>query len=371
MATWPEPANKGFAITSYNVEYRKSTVKLWTPIAHTGTVRTATIPWLDKGATYQVRVNATNSVGTGNWSNTQSASITTGPDSPVLTAAPSNGAISATWSVPANNGVAITHYQTAFKAPPNYNQWAPNDTPTLPVDLIRHPLIINGGTYDVRVRATNGPNESDYGPWSNVVRVVLPTQPDPTTLPTPEPPTAPVVTLRTVNSGEIETQWFAPAAGFDAISSYDVQYKKTSVSSWTDFTHDTLGTTAEITGLENGVSYDIRVNATLIYNNVTKTSAWSDLVSGTPRLASFPAAPEFTLTDGDGEIGVMMTTNDNGDAIIDYEVVYREESVSTWTDWPHIGPRPDTVITGLTNGTKYYVSLTASNSLGPGPTGDL
>ena len=75
---WLEPANTGPAITDYDVRYREGTSGGWTPHAHTGTERTATIAGLTEGRSYQVQVRARNAEGASGWS--ASGAATPAPD---------------------------------------------------------------------------------------------------------------------------------------------------------------------------------------------------------------------------------------------------------------------------------------------------
>ena len=110
--------------TGYDVEYKEESATSWTDAGHSGTDRTATITGLTAGATYDVRVRATNGAGAGPWSvvrqgipkaATQSSDIDTDRAGPVtavtlaLSAATVNEdagsvTITATLDQPAPNG---------------------------------------------------------------------------------------------------------------------------------------------------------------------------------------------------------------------------------------------------------------------------
>ena len=66
--SWPAPYNGGFAITDYDVRYKKSTDSAWTSWAHTGTVRMATITGLSSLYDWDVQVQARNTQGSSAWS---------------------------------------------------------------------------------------------------------------------------------------------------------------------------------------------------------------------------------------------------------------------------------------------------------------
>ena len=91
-------------------------------------------------------------------------------------------------------------------------------------------------------------------------------------------------------------------------------------------------TTATITGLTNGPTYEVQVRA----GNSAGDGAWSASATGTPvAAAAVPSAPSAPrLTAGDGQVGVRWTApSDNGAAIDDYDVRYRTGGGS-WTELP-------------------------------------
>ena len=124
-------------------------------------------------------------------------------------------------------------------------------------------------------------------------------------------------------------------------------------------------TSATITGLTNGSTYEVQVQAT----NATGDSAWS--ASTLQKLANKPDAPDApTLASKDQSLAVSWTAPaDNGSAIIDYDVRYSSDSGANWTEWQAstTSTTASTTITGLTNGTTYAVQVRAANGNGEGP----
>ncbi len=99
--------------------------------------------------------------------------------------------------------------------------------------------------------------------------------------PQPTAPDAPAGLSLTAGMGEIGVSWSAPASnGGSTITGYDVEYKATTAASWSDAGHAGLTTSAAISGLDNGVQYDVRVRAT----NAIGDSAWSTVAQATPSL---------------------------------------------------------------------------------------
>ncbi|MBU6212862.1 MAG: fibronectin type III domain-containing protein [Actinomycetales bacterium] len=114
-----------------------------------------------------------------------------------------------------------------------------------------------------------------------------------------------------------------------------------------------------ISGLTNGQTYQVTVKATNVIDSSAASSATS-LAPGTP-----PDAPtSVQLTRGSRELRVSWSapTDDGGFAVQTY-------SVSAVPGNASCGPTASTtcVLTGLTNGVVYTVSVTATNVLGSGP----
>ena len=63
--TWDEPPDGGSPIESYDLDYKLDSAADWTETSHSGLSTSFTIGGLTQGETYQVRVAATNGVGTG------------------------------------------------------------------------------------------------------------------------------------------------------------------------------------------------------------------------------------------------------------------------------------------------------------------
>ena len=95
-----------------------------------------------------------------------------------------------------------------------------------------------------------------------------------------EPPAAlaapSVAQNATTPKTKLDVSWTAPTmTGKPAISDYDVQYKKSADSTWTDASFTGTTTSTTLTGLEEGTSYDVQVKAI----NDEGNSGWS--ASGT------------------------------------------------------------------------------------------
>ncbi len=90
---------------------------------------------------------------------------------------------------------------------------------------------------------------------------------------------------------------------------------------------------------------------------------------GSPPNAREPGTPNLMLANGGVARQLVVTWNappDNFSPIIEYQLQYRENGITAWTD--AVGPitSPYT-ITGLNDGTTYNIQLRAVNRIGPSP----
>ena len=114
----------------------------------------------------------------------------------------------------------------------------------------------------------------------------------------PPAPGAPTVTATPGSTTALDVTWTAPDdTGRPAIDGYDLQYREGTSGSFTDGPQGVTGTSASISGLTAGTSYEVQVRAT----NAEGVGAWS--ASGTG--ATAPASTDATLsalalTGGDG-----------------------------------------------------------------------
>ncbi len=103
-------------------------------------------------------------------------------------------------------------------------------------------------------------------------------------------PDAPTGLTATAGNARAELAWSAPENdGNSEITGYAVEYKQSSAASWTAFAGNpvTSTTSATVTGLTNGNAYQFRVNAT----NIAGTGPASNTASTTP---TAPVVPDTT-----------------------------------------------------------------------------
>ena len=359
---WSAPSSDGgAAIDDYDVRYRTSGGS-WRHLSDAvkSTATTATITGLMNGTPYEVQVGAGNSAGDGPWSSsargTPTASAPSAPPAPSLAAG--DRQLEVRWSAPSSDGgAAIDDYDVRYRT--SGGSWRHlSDAVKSTATTATITGLMNGTPYEVQVGAGNSAGD---GPWSSSARGT----------PTASAPSAPPAPSLAAGDRQLEVRWSAPSDnGGAGIDDYDVRYR-TSGGTWRHLPDDvksTATTTATITGLMNGTSYDVQVRA----GNRVGDGPWSPSARGTPMAsASVPSAPSApTLTAGDLQLEVSWTEPaNNGAEIDDYDVWYRSDGSGTWSVLPDDvkSTARTATITGLRNGTSYDVQVRAGNRVGDGP----
>ena len=183
---------------------------------------------------------------------------------------PGNGTLTVTWIVPVGdpNGYDIQYKEESSST------WS--DVPAPGRNSANQPLttttitgLVNGATYDLRVRARN---LQGTGGWSPVSQG------------TPVAPLGAVTNLA-VNSDfeRVTATWDAPAGQIDF---YEVQHKESAVTEWEEgFASPTRSTSRSILNLEAGTSYDVQVRAV----NATSAGPWT-MATGATYQADAPSS---------------------------------------------------------------------------------
>lgn len=151
----------------------------------------------------------------------------------------------------------------------------------------------------------------------------------------------------------------------NANNTYSVDYKLSAAGSWTNWVtaaaHVSSPYTTSITGLTEGVSYDVRMtfndddtvtgtNPTVVSNIITPASKTTVGVAG-------------AVSAGLTSIYVSMPYTDDSNGNNTYTVEYKLSSEpTTWSSWvngaTHVASPYSTTITGLTNAASYDVRVT-------------
>ena len=163
--------------------------------------------------------------------------------------------------------------------------------------------------------------------------------------------------------GQLEVSWSAPDDGGSPLLVYEVFARERGGDRrWHRET--SAASPATVTGLTNGVTYDVSVRAV----NAVGGGELSPTIPGTPvEGVTVPGrVGRPSLVAGDGQLKVSWSAPDDGGlAITNYAVWYRPRGETRWVRHSSRATSPHT-IEGLTNGVTYDVAVRAMNSLGWG-----
>ncbi|HEY3834488.1 MAG TPA: fibronectin type III domain-containing protein [Acidimicrobiia bacterium] len=169
-------------------------------------------------------------------------------------------------------------------------------------------------------------------------------------------PMPPAGVSATAASGSAIVQWLAPVYdGGSAVTAYKVTASPGGATCSTA----PPTTTCTLTGLTNGSTYTLSVTATNA--NGTSAPATTSVV-----VATVPGAPTtLSATGGDQQALVSWSApvSNGGSAITSYTATASPGGQTCTTS----APTTSCTITGLTNGSTYTVSVTATNAIGTGP----
>jgi titin len=177
--------------------------------------------------------------------------------------------------------------------------------------------------------------------------------------PAPVAPDAPAITAITPGNAQLSIAFTPPAEDGGA----DVERYEYSLDDGATFLTPTPVDTLSpivVTGLTNGSTYQVRLRAV----NRAGTSASSAAVAGTPR--TVPGTPTISgVTAGNQQLSVAFGPIADGGAALS-NIEYRLSAGGAWTARSPASTASPLVITGLTNGTAYDVSIRGVNVAGAG-----
>ncbi len=310
FVSWNEPVDNGETITNYILQYRESdaseTESSWRSVDIRAPMPTKhTIGSLDNDTSYDVRVNATNSIATSDWSEVKSATPKEGPpEKPTdFVVIPGDGEVTLTWSDPDNSDIDKWEYYQQSDGDRTETWEVMTDAGATTTSYTIDSLT-NGTAYTFKIRAhTTG----GYGPKSDAVTMYA------------GAPEIPEIEAVDPGPAFLSVTWSAPEDNGADITGYEVQYKLSTDSSWTDLSPSPGTDLSTEIALTDGVgnTYDIQVSAT----NSRGSGPWSNTASGT---VGVPSAPSVTLTPGSMQLTATWSASaDNGDSITGYTLQYR------------------------------------------------
>jgi len=342
--TWAPPSAYGSMVSGYTVTASPGGKS----VTVAGTWTAATITGLTDGTSYTFTVTATDVAGTGPASAASNA-VTPGPvPGPPMTAQATAGNASATvtWLAPTNSGGGAVANYTVTAVPGGATSTVTGTTTTVTVTG-----LTNGTAYRFTVTATNAYGTS---PPSASTGPVTPTAPG--------APDTPVITNVTARDSAIDVSWSPPDTGAANLTNYVITVNSNG-STVTTVNEPASATDAVVTGLANGTDYTFAVTAV---NASGSGPASPATVAVAPRPAVAPMSPaDVQAVPQNGQIQVAwFAPPDGGSPITGYTVSVSPADVASITT---AGNTTVATVTGLTNGTAYTISVTATNAAGTSP----
>ncbi|CAN7145333.1 fibronectin type III domain-containing protein [Microbacterium sp. LjRoot45] len=340
--TFTPGSNGGRAITSYEYSVNGGG---W---SSTGSLSTSfVIGGLTDGVAASVRVRAVSSVGTGAASAPVAATPASAPQQPTVTSVVrSDRTLTASITPGADGGSVVTSWEYSTDGGAT---WATASGTALPLDITAPSAdtgvrLVNGQGYSLQVRAVNAAGVS---PESNIVTVA----------PASAPP-RPSVSL-TAGDSSVSVSYALSGDGGSPVTR--VEYSLDG-DTWVDAA--TLSTAFALTGLTNGTPVNVQVRAI----NAIGTGQASVVATATPR--TVPGAPTaVAAASNTGSLDVSWTapTSNGGSAVTGYTARAYADATATTVIASCVTSTTSCTITGLTNGTSYYVDVVAANVAGSGP----
>jgi large repetitive protein len=371
--TWTAPGTTGgYSVYGYRVEQSSDGVN-WTVLTLDTSTTSFTARGINNGTTYQFRVAAVTAIGFGDYASIVATPFTV-PNAPLnVIAAPGNEQVTLNWTAPANNGNTIIHYivESSTDYGTNWSEvgrvvGATNTTFT-------HTGLFNGGQHGImyyylyRVTAVNG-----AGPGA--VSTTAHTAPGNTPSNVTSLTTAVYSTMVQLNwaccLGDANKGPFYGGPSSPVIA-FRIEQSTDGGASW-QFLHDrpVAYLWTRISALRNGVTYQFRVSAINAFGVGTPT-----IISATP--SSTPDSPtnmavttNATGTSATATVTWAAPVTDGGLPLTGYRVRWCATANCNPTTVLSDVLSPTTfsyVVSGLTTGTTYNISVEAQNANGYSP----
>ena len=326
VVTWSSPDDDGGSlVTSYTATASPGGQECYT--ASSG----CTIDGLGTGTTYSVSVTASNAVGTGAASSSVDVLAASVPSAPLsVSGSTGDESVVVTWSSPDDDGGSLVTSYTATASPGG--QECSTASTSCTIDG-----LTNGTMYSVSVTASNAVGT---GAASSSVDVLAASV-----------PSAPLSVSGSTGDESVVVTWSSDDDGGSLVTSY------TATASPGGQECSTASTSCTIDGLTNGTTYSVSVTA----SNAVGTGAASSSVD--VLAASVPSAP-LSVSGSTGDESVVVTwsspDDDGGSLVTSYTATASPGGQECST------ASTSCTIDGLTNGTTYSVSVTASKAVGTG-----
>ena len=333
-----------------NVEYSLNGGSAWVTRSPGSTASPLVISNLANGTAYSVKMRAVNTVGDGDASAATSATPRTTPAAPTIAGVttPTSGSLTFTITPSTSGGSTITNYQYSTDRGATWRTRQDGETTSTTLEVTTlsadgSTQLSNGTEYCVQIRAVNAVG-------SGVASADVCSTPRTT-------PSAPSVSSSDSRDRSAYLEFELGANGGSPITS--VEYSTDGSLTW-----QSAGSTRSpllIVGLTNGTTYSVRLRAV----NSEGVGAATSAVTIVPvTRATAPTLGSVTASDGQVSVTFGAPGSNGGSTISNYE--YSLDGGASWTLRSPSSTTSPLVISGLTNGTNYGISMRAITDAGAG-----
>ncbi len=328
----------GAAIDQFRVTCNPGT------ITATGAASPINVTGLTNGTSYACTAAAHNSLGWSAESGSVAVTPRTVPDAPTIgTATPGDASVSVSFTAPAfNGGAAIDNYRAECNP-----GGATISGGTSPINVTG---LSNGTSYTCTVAAHNVAGWGAPSAASNPATPLAPTA-----------PSAPTIGTATAGDGQISVTFTgsgSPGTLAGGAAATITGYTATCGA------QSNTGASSPIVvgGLTNGTSYTCTVTATNDVPLTSSSSAASNSV--TPQAGTAPAIPTSVVgTRGNGQISVAFAASASPGTFPGGAPASITGYTATCGSQSNSGASSPIIVSGLTNGTSYTCTVTATNDV--------
>ena len=340
----------------HELRYRAAGVEEWLePIAVDAGLTVSAVVDLEPGASYEVQLRAVDRNGVGSpWAPRRPlpvrVGLAPGPVGSVSAVDSPPDGIEVSWSAPADPGSGVSGERVEWtgRSPAGSGFTAQADH-AVPAGRTGYVIDIaqleKGAPYWMRVVAFNPVGD---GEPSEIVEAMATSAP------------GAVTDLRAeADDEQLALRWAAPRdSGGTAVTGYGIRYRLSPGGSWRSWPHDGIATSALVTGLTNGMTYELGVRAA----NDVGEGPWSS-ASAVPSLAALQPTGAAATAAGGGRGLRVSWTPPTKSGLERYEVRWQPEpgQFHTGTEQQRDVAATETsvVLSGLVAGVEYRVRVEA------------
>ena len=364
---WTAPWDGGSPITGYRLRW-KGPGEQYSDTGNGDSIDGASptvymVEGLANGTDHRVQVAAVNAAGRGAWQEASGTPFTV-PGAPAsLSVAPVNGGLSVAWDAPWDGGSPITGYRLRWKGPGEHYSDTERQTAVTDLADLSHAItgLANGTEHSVRVAAATAAGSTGPATEQSGVPRTVPGRPGP-------------LAVHSLDESLV-LSWDPPASdGGSPIAGYRVQWRGPGEQySDTERRADTVQPRHQITGLDRGSEYTVRVAA-------VNVAGPGPAVEAPAALASRPGPPRsLTVVPSNGSLEVTWSApeSEGGSPIVEYHVMWRgagEDYDASDCSFRRVEVRGHSelyaAVGPLSNGISSDVRVVAVNDDGPGTPAD-